>query len=75
MGVAIGSTTGSIQATQEFFENYFDTGGLERMKSTVPMQRIGAPEEIARAALFLISDDSSFMLGADLVVDGGKSQL
>lgn len=48
---------------------------IERMKSTVPMQRIGAPEELARAALFLISDDSSFMLGADLVVDGGKSQL
>ena len=29
MGVAIGSTTGSIQATQEFFENFLDTGGLE----------------------------------------------
>jgi 3-oxoacyl-[acyl-carrier-protein] synthase II len=35
MGVAIGSTTGSIQASQEFFTNFFDTGGLEQMKSTV----------------------------------------
>jgi 3-oxoacyl-[acyl-carrier-protein] synthase II len=35
MGVAIGSTTGSIQATQEFFENFLSTGGLEQMKSTV----------------------------------------
>jgi 3-oxoacyl-[acyl-carrier-protein] synthase II len=35
MGVAIGSTTGSIQATQEFFENFLDTSDLEQMKSTV----------------------------------------
>lgn len=48
---------------------------IERMTATVPIKRIGTPEEIARAALFLISDDSSFMLGAELVVDGGKSQL
>ena len=48
---------------------------IERLVSTVPMKRIGASEEIARAALFLISDDSSFMLGSELVVDGGKSQL
>ena len=36
-----------------------------------PLGRIGSPEEIARAALFLVSDDASFVTGATLVVDGG----
>jgi NAD(P)-dependent dehydrogenase (short-subunit alcohol dehydrogenase family) len=37
----------------------------------IPMGRLGYAEELARAALFLASDDSSFMTGASLIVDGG----
>ena len=47
-------------------------GGFESM---VPMKRMGSPDEIAGAALFLASDDSSFVLGVELVVDGGVAQL
>jgi NAD(P)-dependent dehydrogenase (short-subunit alcohol dehydrogenase family) len=43
------------------------------MKSLVPLDRIGAPEEIAKAALFLASDDSSFVAGVELFVDGGSA--
>jgi NAD(P)-dependent dehydrogenase (short-subunit alcohol dehydrogenase family) len=43
--------------------------------STIPMGRIGTTEEIAKAALFLASDDSSFVTGIELFVDGGRAQI
>jgi NAD(P)-dependent dehydrogenase (short-subunit alcohol dehydrogenase family) len=48
---------------------------IARMVSTIPMGRIGSPEEIAKAALFLASDDSSFVTGIELFVDGGRGQI
>jgi NAD(P)-dependent dehydrogenase (short-subunit alcohol dehydrogenase family) len=48
---------------------------IARIVSTVPMGRMGEPEEVARAALFLASDDSSFITGIELFVDGGRAQV
>ena len=38
-----------------------------------PLGRIGEPEDVARVALFLASDDAAFVNGVDIVVDGGQS--
>jgi NAD(P)-dependent dehydrogenase (short-subunit alcohol dehydrogenase family) len=53
--------------------------GIEQFKSKVvapvPMGRLGTSDEIANAALFLASDDSSFVTGVELFVDGGLAQV
>jgi NAD(P)-dependent dehydrogenase (short-subunit alcohol dehydrogenase family) len=44
------------------------------LRERVPLKRVARTEEIAAAALFLLSDDSSFMTGEDMVVDGGMTR-
>ncbi|MEH2321666.1 SDR family oxidoreductase [Nostoc sp.] len=43
--------------------------------STIPLGRVGTPDEIAKAVVFLASDDSSFVNGIELFVDGGMAQI
>ena len=48
---------------------------LDAEAARVPMSRVGRPDEIAAAVLFLASDDSSFMTGSEVFVDGGERQV
>jgi NAD(P)-dependent dehydrogenase (short-subunit alcohol dehydrogenase family) len=48
-----------------------DDAKRERRLVHIPMGRFGTPEEIAQGALFLASDESSWMTGQSLVIDGG----
>ncbi|MBF0383535.1 MAG: SDR family oxidoreductase [Magnetococcales bacterium] len=45
------------------------------LREMVPLKRIGSPEEVATTALFLASNDSSFVVGEEIIVDGGVSNL
>ena len=50
-------------------------GMIDQMASESPLGRVADPDEIASAALFLASDDSSFVAGAELFADGGQAQI
>ncbi len=61
------------------FEKFVPAEQLDAVKthfaSVMPIGRIGQPSDIGKTAVFLASDDSSFMLGAELLVDGGMTYL
>ncbi len=53
-----------------------DVAGLRQMMiDNIPMHRMGESEDVAKAVLFLASDDASFITGANLFVDGGLIEL
>ena len=49
-----------------------DEAALAGFEAMIPMRRMGDPDDIGRAALFLACELSSYMTGAQIVVDGGR---
>ena len=75
-GVRVNAVSPGPTDTQGF-ANFAGDRGAEfraRLAEVIPVGRIGRPEEVASAALFLASAESSFIAGVELVVDGGMSQ-
>ncbi|MDB5971134.1 MAG: family NAD(P)-dependent oxidoreductase [Hydrocarboniphaga sp.] len=70
-GVRVNTVSPGVILTK--LADAFEGQAAERMINKTPLGRFGAPEEIARTILFLCSPLSSYMTGADLVVDGGLS--
>ena len=56
-------------------EEVFDEATKEAFESLIPRGKMGRPEEIATVALFLASDDSSYVNGMELVADGGTTAI
>jgi NAD(P)-dependent dehydrogenase (short-subunit alcohol dehydrogenase family) len=48
---------------------------IDSQASNIPLGRVGTPDEIAKAVVFLACDDSSFVNGIELFVDGGMAQI
>jgi NAD(P)-dependent dehydrogenase (short-subunit alcohol dehydrogenase family) len=71
-GIRVNALSPGAVPTERLLSRYGTAQNAEAaLKHLYPIGRLGRPEEIAAAALFLASDESSFMTGANLVVDGG----
>jgi NAD(P)-dependent dehydrogenase (short-subunit alcohol dehydrogenase family) len=72
-GIRANSISPGPTMTAMTSKSYSDTAKRDQRASEIPLRRIGLPEDLANAALFLASPFSSFITGVNLVVDGGLS--
>ena len=69
--VRVNAVSGGLLDTGAGDEFYGGPGGLERVAATVPLGRMGTPEDIAQACLFLASPAASYISGTNVVLHGG----
>jgi len=72
-GIRVNSVHPGVIITDMIAAAFPNPGELESQISDRPMQRFGTPGEVAYGVLFLASDESSYMTGSELVIDGGRT--
>ena len=72
MGIRVNTVSPCVVAKDEAKEFYQDNAWLvDRFKQTIPLGRMGRPQDIVNAILFLAGDNASYITGQNIVVDGG----
>jgi NAD(P)-dependent dehydrogenase (short-subunit alcohol dehydrogenase family) len=71
-GVRVNGVAPGMTKTEIHEKSTGDAGRLERIAPKIPMGRVGEPEEIAEAVLFLMSDAASYVTGTTVTVSGGR---
>lgn len=71
-GVRVNAVSPGMTRTDIHERSTQDVGRLQRLLPFIPMKRIGEPQEIAEAVLFLMSDAASYITGANIPVSGGR---
>jgi NAD(P)-dependent dehydrogenase (short-subunit alcohol dehydrogenase family) len=71
-GIRVNAVSPGMTRTDIHERSTQDAGRLERLRPNIPLNRIGEPDEIAQAVLFLMSDAASYITGANLPVSGGR---
>ncbi len=71
-GIRVNAVAPGMTETEIHDLSSGDPGRVERIRPSIPMKRIGKPEEIADAVMFLLGDTSSYMAGAIIRVAGGR---
>lgn len=71
-GVRVNAVSPGMTRTDIHERSTGDAARMERIRPSIPLGRIGEPEEIAEAVLFLMSDGASYITGANLPVTGGR---
>jgi NAD(P)-dependent dehydrogenase (short-subunit alcohol dehydrogenase family) len=71
-GIRVNAVVPGMVDTEIHHRSTGDAARVERIRPSIPMKRIGKPEEIAEAVMFLLSDASSYVTGTTLRVSGGR---